>query len=268
MLAHMQTKRQRPPEEAGVTDSVFQGFSAWAFEWFTNLEQDNSREYFKATRERYESELRGPFTLMLHELSGTFGGIVHVFRQQNDMRFAPSTPYKTRTYGVLDRDAPVRARLYADVSARGLYAGTGYHRLASDQLRRYRDAVVDDQLGARLAEAVLATEAAGLELMSDSTASVPRGFPRDHPRGELLKFRSLLVGRLMTSTSGIGRDDALHHVAVTWRAAAMLTDWLDDHVGQSTLAPRERWPRRPASTSYERVPVMSRSRSNNADTNR
>jgi uncharacterized protein (TIGR02453 family) len=244
----MQTKQQRPHEEAGVTIPVFQGFSAGAFEWFTALELDNSREYFRATRERYESEVRGPLTLMLQDLSGTFGGTVHVFRQQNDMRFAPSTPYKTRTYGVIDFDAPERARLYADISARGLYAGTGYHRLASDQLRRYRDAVVDEQLGPRLAEMVLATESAGLELIGDSTASTPRGFPRDHPRGELLRFRSLLVGRPMTSESGIGRDDALNHVAGTWRAAAALTGWLDEHVGPSTLAPRERWPRRPAST--------------------
>jgi uncharacterized protein (TIGR02453 family) len=248
-MAGMQTKQPRPHEEAGVPDSVFQGFSAGAFEWFTGLEHDNSREYFKATRERYEAEVRSPLALMLQELSGTFGGTVHVFRQQNDMRFAPSTPYKTRTYGVLDFDAPVRPRLYADISARGLYAGTGYHRLASDQLRRYRDAVVDEQLGARLAEALAATHQDCLELISDSMAPVPRGFPRDHPRGELLRFRSLLVGRLKPGTSAIGRDDAVGHVAGTWRAAAALTDWLDVHVGASTLAPRERWPRRPTTAS-------------------
>ena len=229
-------------------DSVFHGFSAGAFEWFTGLEQDNSREYFKATRERYEAEVRSPLTLMLRELSGTFGGTVHVFRQQNDMRFAPTKPYKTRTYGVLEFDAPVRPRLYANISARGLYAGTGYHRLASDQLRRYRDAVVDDQLGARLAGTLLATEAAGLELISDSMASVPRGFQSDHPRNEMLRFRSLLVGRLTTGDSGISREGAVGHVAGTWRAAAALSTWLDEHVGGSTLASRERWPRRPSPT--------------------
>lgn len=229
-----------------MTATVFQGFSAGAFEWFTGLEQDNSREYFKATRERYETEVRVPLTLMLRELSGAFGGAVHVFRQQNDMRFAPSAPYKTRTYGVLDFDALARPRLYADISARGLYAGTGYHRLASDQLRRYRDAVADEQLGARLAGTLLAAEAAGLELISDSMASVPRGFQRDHPRNEMLRFRSLLVGRLTTGDPGISRDDAVGHVAGTWRAATALSNWLDEHVGGSTVAPRERWPRRPA----------------------
>jgi uncharacterized protein (DUF2461 family) len=185
---------------------------------------------------------------MLEELRGTFGGTLHVFRQQNDMRFAPASPYKTRTYGGLDFEAPARPRLYVDISARGLDAGTGYHRLASDQLARYRDAVVDEQLVALLSAALLATQKAGLELISDSLAGVPRGYPRDHPRDEPLKFRSLLVGRLKTRESGIGRDDAVTHVAGTWRAAAALSNWLEEHVGPSALAPRERWPRRPAPT--------------------
>lgn len=245
----MPTQQPGPQHEAGATASVFSGFGAWAFEWFAGLERDNSREYFKATRERYEVEVRNALTLMLQELSGALGGTVVVFRQQNDMRFTPAVPYKTRTYGGLDFEAPVRPRLYADVSARGLYAGTGYHRLASDQLRRYRDGVVGDQSGARLAETLHATQGAGLELITESLASVPRGYPRDHPRAELLRFRSLLAGRLRTGESGIGRDDALNHVASTWRAAATLTSWLDEHVGPSTLTPRERWQPGPAKAS-------------------
>lgn len=228
-----------------MTDAQFAGFSAWAFEWFAGLERDNSREYFNATRERYELEVRGALTLMLQELTRTFGGTVRVFRQQNDMRFKPTLPYKTRTYGFLDFASPIRSRLYADVSARGLYAGTGYQRLASDQLNRYRAAVVDDQLGVGLAEALVTAQVAGLELIGDGLTSVPRGYPRDHPREDLLRVRSLLVGRLTTGDSGVARDDALTHVAGTWRAAAPITRWLDEHVGPSTLTPRERWPRRP-----------------------
>jgi uncharacterized protein (DUF2461 family) len=241
----MPGKHPQSHQETGDAELVFPGFSAWVFEWFAGLERDNSREYFKATRDRYEVEIRGALTLMLQELRGTFGGTASVFRQQNDMRLTPTVPYKTRTYGVTDFVSPVRARLYADISARGLYAGSGYHRLASDQLRRYRDAVVDDQLGAHLVEALATVQHAGLELITDSTIQVPRGYPRAHPRAELLKCRSVLVGRLKTGEFGISRDDALEHVAGTWRAAATLTSWLDEHVGPSTLAARERWPRRP-----------------------
>jgi len=229
-----------------VEPPAFPGFSSWVFEWFAGLERDNSRDYFTATRERYESEIRGALTLMLLELSATFGGTVRVFRQQNDMRFAPASPYKTRTYGVLEFTSPAKARLYADISVRGLYSGSGYHRLASDQLNRYRDAVMDEQAGSRLVAAHATALDAGLELIGDSLTSVPRGYPRDQPRAALLKNRSLLTGGLLPGASGISRDDALKHVAATWRAAAPLTLWLDEHVGPSTLESRERWPRRPA----------------------
>jgi uncharacterized protein (DUF2461 family) len=242
----MEVQQPTSHDEAGSSDLEFPGFSAWVFEWFAGLERDNSREYFNATRERYEVDVRTALTLMLQELRGEFGGTVRVFRQQNDMRFSPAVPYKTRTYGGLDFEAPVKARLYADISRRGLYAGTGYQRLASDQLSRYRNAVVDDQCGADLAQAVVTAQDAGLEFITDSLAIVPRGYPRDHPQAERLKLRSLLVGRLMTGTPGISRDDALEHVAGTWRAAAPLTSWLDGHVGPSTLPQRGRWTQRAA----------------------
>jgi uncharacterized protein (DUF2461 family) len=245
----MDARQSRSHVEGDVTDPAFGGFGTAAFEWFAGLERDNSREYFTATRQRYEADVRGPLTLMLRELSGSFGGAARVFRQQNDMRLSPTFPYKTRTYGVLDFVSPVRARLYADLSTRGLYAGTGYQRLASDQMHRYRDAVVDAHLGALLGEAFATVQQAGLERVDDSVTAAPRGYPRDHPREQLLRFRSVLVGRLMSGESDISRDDALDHVGGTWRAAAPLTAWLDEHVGPSTLAPRERWPRRPAKST-------------------
>ncbi|HEY6781832.1 MAG TPA: DUF2461 family protein [Candidatus Dormibacteraeota bacterium] len=246
ILCNVPSQKPRSAKASELKDPAFRGFSAWVFKWFAGLERDNSRAYFNATRDRYESGVRDALTLMLRELSATFGGRVRVFRQQNDMRFAPASPYKTRTYGVLESTSPAKARRYADVSSRGLYSGSGYRRLVSDQLSRYRAAVVDDALGGRLIEAQTTALEAGLELIGDSLGSVPRGYPRDHPRAELLKHRSLLAGRLIPGDSGISREAALNHVAGSWHAAAPLTAWLDEHVGPSTLAPRERWPRRSA----------------------
>ncbi len=46
-------------------DAAFQGFSPAVFEWFAGLERDNSKRYFAATRERYETEVRGGLEAML-----------------------------------------------------------------------------------------------------------------------------------------------------------------------------------------------------------
>jgi uncharacterized protein (TIGR02453 family) len=223
-------------------EAAFRGFSAAAFAWFEGLERDNSRAYFAATRARYETEVRGALEDLLDELSAEFGGPPKVFRQHRDLRFARDrSPYKTRTYGVLAGDPNSATGLYAEVSARGLYAGTGYYRLARDQLERYRAAVADDGTGPELVAAATAVEAAALELAGESLRTAPRGVARDHPRIALLRRKALFAGaRLRPGPGGIDADAARTHVRGTWRAAAPLNAWLDAHVGASELPPETR----------------------------
>jgi uncharacterized protein (TIGR02453 family) len=218
---------------------VFRGFGPGAFEWLAGLERDNSRRYFTATRDVYETEVRGALEAMLDELSLKFGGPVKVFRQHRDLRFSRDrTPYKTRTYGVLAGDPASAAGLYAELSARGLYAGTGYHQLARDQLERFRDAVADERTGPVLAAAVEEARGAGLEVAGATLRTAPRGFPRDHSRIALLRHTALIAGARLPGEGGIARDAALGHVAGTWRAAAPVVAWLDAHVGPSAVDPR------------------------------
>jgi uncharacterized protein (TIGR02453 family) len=218
--------------------AAFEGFSPWVFGWFAGLERDNTKAYFAATRDRFESEVRGGLEALLDELRETFGGEVKVFRQHRDLRFsADRTPYKTRTYGLL-YDVPGHgAGLYAELSARGLYAGTGYHQLARDQLERYRAGVTAERSGRALADAVAGARAAGLQIDGVQLRTAPRGAARDHPRIELLRRTALIAGHRVPGEDGIGRDAALEHVGGSWRAARPITAWLDAEVGASTLPP-------------------------------
>jgi len=222
-----------------AVDAAFHGFPAEAFEWFAGLERDNTRAYFSATRERYERDVRGGLTALLEELRETFGGEPKVFRQHRDLRFsADKTPYKTRTYGLLGGVPGAGAGLYADLSVRGLYAGTGYHRLARDQLERFRAAVNDEATGPGLVAAVAAAREGGAEPDGERLRSAPRGYPPDHPRIELLRHKGLFAGRALPGGRGIARAAALAHVSGAWRAAAPLNAWLDAHVGPSALMRR------------------------------
>ncbi|HEY2638053.1 MAG TPA: DUF2461 domain-containing protein [Solirubrobacteraceae bacterium] len=222
------------------TAEAFRGFTPEAFAWFAGLEADNSRDYFARTRPLFEDRVRGELEALLDELCDEVGGRdVKVFRQHRDLRFsADKSPYKTRTYGVIV-GAPGGA-LYAEVSAAGLYAGTGYYRMARDQLERFRDAVAAEETGPALASAVAATRGAGLRVDGATLKTAPRGYPRDHPRVELLRHTSVISGRRLGPEGGIGRAAALDHVGGTWRAAGPVNAWLDEHVGPSTLPPDPR----------------------------
>jgi uncharacterized protein (TIGR02453 family) len=211
--------------------TAFDGFGAGAVAWFEGLERDNSREYFKATRATFDDDVRGPFELMLAELSDERGCEVHVFRQHRDTRFsADKSPYKTRTYGVLHTAGEGNA-LYAEISARGLYAAAGYWRMAGDQLARFREAVLADATGPELAAAIAAVERAGLELAPPALKTAPRGLPRDHPRVALLRYKDAIAGRRLAPGPALATRQALEHVDATWRSARPLIAWLDAHVG-------------------------------------
>jgi uncharacterized protein (TIGR02453 family) len=214
----------------------FEGFGPEVRKWFKGLEADNSREYFAAGREFYEASIRAQMEGLLTELARKFGGEVKMFRQHRDVRFSPDkSPYKTNTYGILYGSDVAAGGLYASISANGLVAGSGYHVMARDQLDRYREAVADEALGLRLSRVVDKAQQAGLELWGDSLATSPRGYPKDHARIELLRRKSLSLGATLKFGRGIDRTVGLQFVTHTWRAAAPVTGWLDQHVGASSL---------------------------------
>ncbi len=124
----------------------FPGFPPAVFAWFEGLEADNSREYVQRTRDVLDGPVRDGMETLLDELAGEeFGPEVKLFRQHRDLRFSrDKSPYKTRTYGLV-HGGP-RA-YYAELSARGLYAGTGFYRPERETLSRFRAAVLDDVTG-------------------------------------------------------------------------------------------------------------------------
>jgi uncharacterized protein (TIGR02453 family) len=224
---------------------AFEGFPREAFSWFAGLEADNSKRYFTAHRDTYDRVVRGALEAMLEELADELGGHVKMFRQNRDVRFSPDkSPYKTTTYGlILERPDDLPA-LYAQISATGLFAGSGYHVMAPDQLTRFRDAVADDAVGPGLEQAVATADAAGVETFGEALKTAPRGYPRDHPRVRLLRHRSLVAGRrLDPGPRGITRDAAFDHARATWAACIPLTTWLDEHVGASEIPVEPRYGR-------------------------
>jgi uncharacterized protein (TIGR02453 family) len=212
--------------------ATFQGFGTEVGEWFLGLAADNSKSYFTAHRDFFENFIRDQMEALLTELAGTFGGEVKMFRQNRDIRFSPDkSPYKLNTYGVLRGTEIAAEGLYASVSAEGIVAGSGYYVMDRDQLARYREAVADPADGPDLSRLVAEAGRLGLELWSESLATAPRGYPKDHERIGLLRRKSLTLGARLPLGTGISRSKGLEFVTRTWRAAAPVTVWLDEHVG-------------------------------------
>jgi len=167
-------------------------------------------------------------------------GPLKVFRPNRDVRFSKDkSPYKTRCYGVAEGEGG--AGYYVGISAEGLVAGSGYWMMAADQLARYRAAVADDRTGPALETEVAALRAQGLELEGQPLKTAPRGYPRDHPRIELLRCKSLAVVKPFEPAAWLHTKAAADRIIGVWRAAAPMNAWLTTHVGPTTEPPSDRW---------------------------
>jgi uncharacterized protein (TIGR02453 family) len=205
------------------------GFSGWpteAVEFFRGLEADNTKAYWSAHQGLYEASVREPMAELLSELSGEFGP-GRIARPYRDVRFrADKSPYKTQIYAILDRGG------YVNFSADGLTAGAGYFRMSTAQLERYRNAVDRETDGAQLVMLLEQLRAEGLEVGGgQALKSAPRGYPQDHPRIELLRYKGLICWRHWPVAPWLHTAAAKDKVAGFLRTTAPLHQWLEQHVG-------------------------------------
>jgi uncharacterized protein (TIGR02453 family) len=205
------------------------GFSGWspdAVGFFEGLQADNTKAYWSAHKAFYEASVREPMAELLGELSGEFGP-GRIARPYRDMRFrAGQAPYKTEIYATLERGGYVR------LGADGLTAALGYYTMTGAQLELYRHAVSDETGGAQLAEMVGRLRAQGLEVGGGQTLkSAPRGYSRNHPRIDLLRYKGLICWRHWPVAPWLHTAQAKDHVVGFLRTAAPLHQWLDQRVG-------------------------------------
>ena len=65
--------------------------------------------------------------------------------------------------------------------------------------------------------------------------TTPRGYPKDHPRAELLRYKGLITWRQWPVASWLGTRKAKDRVVEFLRASKPVNDWLDANVGESEL---------------------------------
>ena len=209
---------------------AFRGWSADALEFYEGLEADNSRTYWTANKATYEQQVLAPMTELLAELEPEFGA-GKIFRPNRDVRFsADKSPYKTAIGAVLEHGG------YLQLSANGLAAGNGMWMMAADQLERYRRAVADDAGGEALEKIIADLERQRVEVGGhDRVKTAPRGYPRDHPRVDLLRNKGLVAWKQWPVAAWLGTATAKRRVVDFLHATRPLRDWLDRHVGPSTV---------------------------------
>jgi uncharacterized protein (TIGR02453 family) len=218
-----------------VTEVVGASFTPKATEFFAGLERDNSKDYWTANKAVFENEVKEPMAALVESLPEEFGPF-KIFRMNRDIRFsADKSPYKTQHGAAHEADGTV---YYVHLDAHGLMAACGAYMMAPDQLERYREAVADDSTGPALQGILDDLNERGFDVghgMSEPLKTAPRGYPKDHPRVDLLRQKAVSAHRRLEGSQ-------LHDVAVrrfvvdTFDACGPMNDWIKSNIGSSRNA--------------------------------
>jgi uncharacterized protein (TIGR02453 family) len=208
---------------------TFRGWPAEALEFYDELEADNSKAFWQRNKHVYERLVRAPMEELLAELEPDWGE-GRIFRPYRDVRFSrDKSPYKTHIGATIGAG-------YVQLSAAGLAVGCGMWEMARDQLERYREAVDADRSGTELTSLVADARSDGLEVMGhDTLKTAPRGYPKDHPRIELLRFKGIVAWQEWPAAAWLGTRRAKDRVVGFLERSRPLDAWLQANVGPSSL---------------------------------
>ena len=166
---------------------AFAGFGPKALPFFKALKFHQSREWFEANRETYESAVKGPMGDLVEDVAERLAKTKipikgdrksSMFRIHRDVRFsANKDPYKTHAGAVMTRSGLKNdpGLLYFHLSPEECFFAAGFYQPESDQLARLRAAAARNPKPFKAMLAKL--KKAGLSLSAeDALKRAPRGF--------------------------------------------------------------------------------------------
>jgi uncharacterized protein (TIGR02453 family) len=214
---------------------AFPGFASAAFDFYEGLEADNSKTYWTEHKAVFDEHVKGAMQSLLESFGPKYGPW-HVFRPNRDVRFAKDkSPYKTQHGAVSEEGAALH---YVHISAAGIMAATGAYMLQTDQIERLRAAIADDTTGPALEKLLAGLEKKGYRVGpggAEPLKTAPKGYPKDHPRIERLRWKGCIASVDITDEKEITSPNVRDSILAFWKAAAPLNAWLEKHVGPSDL---------------------------------
>ncbi len=187
----------------------FPGFPPAGIQFLVELGDNNNKEWFTANKPRFERDLLKPAIefiaavgdglrsispeIRVDPRTNGSGSLMRIYR---DTRFSnDKTPYKTSIAGMWWDGTGKKTQSSAfgfHLDHRGMDLMAGMFHFDKDQLKRYRDAVVDPQAGAVLRKIVDQISASSAyKLVGERYKRVPSGYDPEHPNADLLLYDAL-----------------------------------------------------------------------------
>ncbi len=185
-------------------------------DFLTTLKANNDREWFNKNKPLY-IEQHGQIISFAEELLGlmnqhdhleTPNGKKSIYRIYRDTRFSKDkTPYKTHWGGYFKRaTAKLRGGYYFHIESGNSFVGGGFWAPNPADLKRVREEIdADDQEFRGIVNTKAFTKTFG-SLLGDQLKSAPKGYPKDHPAIDLLRYKQYLLMHKFTDKEVLSAD--------------------------------------------------------------
>ena len=224
-----------------MSTSGFEGFPHDLPKFLKALQRNNKKEWFDAHRAEYEAAYVEPAKRFVEALATPLGKIApnvlvepringSIMRVNRDTRFSKDRrPYKDALHFVFaEGDHRHGAGFYLRFAPKELAIAGGAFGFNPDQLKRFRNAVLDPKLGKSLRAAVRKVEKAGLDLSEPDLKKVPRGFDADHPNAQYLRYKGFWAHTSGPVPDEIYGPKAVEFVAKKFRELRPVQKWVAD----------------------------------------
>lgn len=186
------------------------------FKFLSQLEANNNREWFNEHKDQYVKEHEQVIgfaeemlqTMKQHDQLETLSGKKSLMRIYRDVRFSKDkSPYKARFAGSFKRIKPqLRGGYFFNLQPGKTVIGGGFYGPNSDDLKLIRNHIAQDDEPLRSVLKNSTFKKTFGALQGEQVKTAPKGFDKEHPSIDLLKFKSMYVFRDFSDDEVFDKD--------------------------------------------------------------
>lgn len=193
-------------------------FTKANFQFLIDLKNNNDRDWFAANKKRYEKELQNMVNfadvllakMKEHDNIETPTGKKSLHRIYRDTRFSKDkTPYKTNFSGSFTRATKLlRGGYYFHIEPGNVFVGGGFWGPEPADLKRIRIDIAADDTELRSIITSKNFKKYFGELKGEQLKTAPKGFDKEHPAVDLLRYKQFLLGHNFSEADAISPNFA------------------------------------------------------------
>ena len=214
------------------------------FDFLKDLRKNNNRDWFKSHKQRYETakdNVEQFIDQLISKISKFDPSISHhtgksaMFRIYRDVRFSKDkSPYKTHfgahvTGALKKSEIHSRAGYYIHISPGDTMLAGGAYMPQGPWLKRIRAQIAADPKAFKKVFNAKAFKNYFGTFEGDQLKTAPKGYPKDHPEIELLRYKSFLATHECADKEVLS-EDFLGHAAKVFKALYPFDEYLNKAV--------------------------------------